>query len=86
MMGWEIWAISYLLRPGPAEVKMKRVEYKHVRMRYGFKSVFSKAAFDAQLMGVLKEMGDQGWELKSSFHEGLGGLHVHLIFGRCEED
>ena len=64
---------------------MPRYEYRHVRMAYRFASWFSKAAFDRQLSEILKRMGDEGWELKSSIHEGLGELHVHLIFGRVAE-
>jgi hypothetical protein len=61
---------------------MKKYEYRHVRMAYRLASWFSKAAFDRQLSEVLARMGDEGWDLKSSFHEGLGMPHVHLIFGR----
>jgi hypothetical protein len=61
---------------------MKKYEHRHVRMAYGFASVFSKVAFDRQLSDVLREMEVEGWELKSSIHEGFLNTHVHLIFGR----
>ena len=61
---------------------MKALEYKHVRMKYGFRSCFSQGAFDEQLSGLLRQMGDEGWELKACLHEGVGCLHVHLIFAR----
>lgn len=61
---------------------MPKYEYKHVRMSYGFFSAFSKTAYDKQLCGVLGEMGNEGWDLKSTIHEGFGQFHVHLIFGR----
>ena len=61
---------------------MPKYEYKHVRMSYGFLSTFSKTAFDKQLCGVLEENGNDGWELKSTIHEGFDQFHVHLIFGR----
>jgi len=64
---------------------MTRYEYKHVRMVYRLASVFSKAAFDRQLCETLEPMGREGWELKSSIHEGLLQTHVHLIFGREAE-
>ena len=64
---------------------MKKYEYKHIRLAYGFKSMFSKSAFNNQLMPVLEKMGNDGWELKSSFHEGMEA-HVHLIFGREKEN
>ena len=64
---------------------MIRYEYRHVRMAYGFASTFSKAAFDRQLCETLEQMGREGWELKSSIHEGFLQTHVHLIFGREAE-
>ena len=64
---------------------MTRYEYRHVRMAYRLASVFSKAAFDRQLSAIVEEMGKEGWELKSSIHEGLFAAHIHLIFGRQAE-
>ena len=61
---------------------MTRYEYRHVRMSYRFTSCFSKAAFDRQLCEILEQMGNEGWELRSSIHEGFLSTHVHLIFGR----
>lgn len=64
---------------------MNRYEYKHSRMFY--KRSCSQDDFDQQIMRLLDDMGKEGWELKSSFHEGLlqEGLlesHIHLVFGR----
>lgn len=64
---------------------MPRYEYRHVRMAYRFASWFSKAAFDRQLSEVLERMGHEGWELKSSIHEGFLQTHVHLIFARAAD-
>lgn len=73
-------------RQKTGDLNVPKIEYKHVRMAYGFRSVFSKTAFDEQLSGVLEEMGNEGWDLKSTIHEGFGQCHVHLIFGREKTD
>jgi len=64
---------------------MNTYEYKHTRMFY--KRASSQDDFDQQIMRLLDDMGKEGWELKSTFHEGLlqEGLlesHIHLVFGR----
>jgi hypothetical protein len=61
-------------------------EYKHTRMFY--KRSSSQDEFDRQIMHLLDDMGKEGWELKSTFHEGLlqEGLlesHIHLVFSRA---
>jgi len=61
---------------------MRKYEYKHVRMAYRLPSLFSKSAFDRQITEILRQMGQEGWDLKSSIHEGFLQFHVHLIFGR----
>jgi len=61
---------------------MKKYEYNHVRMSYDLRSLFSSAAFDRQLSELLERMGNEGWELKSSFCEGLLPGHIHFVFGR----
>ncbi len=62
---------------------MTKHEYKHVRMSYTLRSWFSKGAFDRQLCDLLEQLGNDGWELKSTIHH---GSHVHLIFGRPKEE
>ena len=59
---------------------MKTIEYKHVRHEWSLGTQFSKEKFDEQLVKVLTEHGQQGWDLKSTIWD--GGLHAHLIFGR----
>jgi hypothetical protein len=64
---------------------MKKFEYKHTRMFYD--RFISQERFDTQLMETLDEMGKDGWELRTMFHEGffhegISKSHVHLIFGR----
>jgi len=67
------------------ESKVGTYEYKHIRMSYTFLSAFSKDAFDRQLCSLLEQMGNEGWELKSTIHEGFLQFHVHLIFGKQHE-
>ena len=54
-------------------------------MAYRLASIFSGTAFDRQLSTILEELGRDGWDLKSSVHEGIGVLHIHLILGREAE-
>ena len=61
---------------------MRTYEYKHIRMSYTLLSRFSKAAFDRQVGEVLRRMGTEGWELKSSICEGVLPSHIHFVFGR----
>lgn len=64
---------------------MAKYEYKHMRMHY--RRTCSKNEFDEQIIKLLNAEGRDGWELKSTFHEGLlqEGLlesHIHIIFCR----
>jgi len=64
---------------------MGTYEYRHRRMHY--KRSCSKDEFDQQITRLLDDMGNEGWELRSTFHEGLlqEGLldsHIHLLFCR----
>jgi len=59
---------------------MKTIEYKHLRYEWSVGTNLSEKKFDAELMKVLTEHGQQGWDLKGVLHG--GGLHAHLIFGR----
>lgn len=59
---------------------MKQLEYKHVRMTYGW-AFFSKEKFNDRLLGVLEPLGRDGWELKGILHEGIE-FHIHMIFAR----
>jgi hypothetical protein len=59
---------------------MKTIEYKHVRHEWSLGTQFSKEKFNDQLMQMLTEHGQQGWDLKGIIHE--SGLHAHFIFGR----
>ncbi len=65
---------------------MKQYEYRHIRMAYTLLSFFSKAAFDGQLCELLRKMGKDGWELKSSVCEGFLPSHIHFVFGREMEE
>jgi hypothetical protein len=58
---------------------MKKFEFKHVRMKHGFKCEFSKKHWENKLESILAEMGDKGWDLKSLLSH---AMHTHLIFGR----
>ncbi len=44
---------------------MKRFEYEIVRMKRGIRVGLFKDVADEELMKILTEMGDKGWELKS---------------------
>jgi len=62
---------------------MRSYEYKHSRMFY--RRASSQEEFDQQITRLLNDMGNEGWELRSIFHEGLlqEGLldsHIHLLF------
>ena len=59
---------------------MKTIEYKHVRYEWSIGANLSEKKFDAALMKMLTEHGQQGWDLKGIL--GAGGLHAHFIFGR----
>jgi len=64
---------------------MNKYEYKHARMIY--RRTCSTDDFDRQIIRMLDDMGKEGWELRSTFHEGLlqEGLldsHIHLVFCR----
>ena len=58
---------------------MKRFEYEIVRMKRGIKVGLSKTVADKELMKILTEMGDKGWELKS---ETIWSTDSVLIFSR----
>ena len=60
---------------------MRKYEFKHVRMKHGFKGQLYKKHFEGKLESILAEMGDKGWDLKSSYSEAFT-MHTHLIFGR----
>ena len=60
---------------------MKQYEFKHVRMKHGVAGQLSTEVWEQKLEGILAEMGDQGWDLKSAHHE-AGAMHTHFIFGR----
>ena len=63
---------------------MKRYEYDHVRFAPGLWNWISKKRFNEQLTSLLNQLGSDGWELKSSFHEALE-MHLHLVFAREKE-
>jgi len=58
---------------------MKRFEYEIIRMKRGIKVGLSKVVADKELMKILTEMGDKGWELKS---ETIWSIDSVLIFSR----
>jgi hypothetical protein len=59
---------------------MKTIEYKHLRYEWSIGTNLSEKKFDAELMKMLTEYGQQGWDLKGIL--GAGGLHANFIFGR----
>ena len=59
---------------------MKTIEYKHFRHEWSLGTQLSKEKYDEQLMKMLTEHGQQGWDLKGVIWD--GGLHAHFIFGR----
>ena len=58
---------------------MKRYEYKIVNMSRGISVGFSKSDHDKKIMGILTEMGDEGWELKTL---SIWSAYSRLIFSR----
>lgn len=60
---------------------MQRFEYKHVRWKLRFSTVFSQEAWEQELMSILTVNGNEGWELKSILYEMT--WHYHLIFARA---
>ena len=58
---------------------MKRFEYKIIRMKRGIRVGLSKTLADKELMKILTEMGDLGWDLKS---ETIWSIDSVLIFRR----
>ena len=63
---------------------MTRIQYKHVRYKFGLMGIFFKRPFHEKLMRVLQEQGNDGWELKGILYE--LGFHTHLIFARPAGD
>ena len=63
---------------------MKKYEYKHVRYAPGFWIWISTKRFDEDYTALLNKYGNEGWELKSSFHEGFSS-HLHLAFAKEQE-
>jgi len=62
-------------------IVMTQYEFRHVRMEHGIAGQFSKEHWEEKLEKILMEMGDDGWDLKSTHCEALT-MHTHLIFGR----
>jgi hypothetical protein len=60
---------------------MKKYEFKHVRMIHGFKAQTFKKHWEQKLNRILEEMGNNGWDLKSTHCEAFA-MHTHLIFSR----
>jgi hypothetical protein len=50
-------------------------------MEHGIVGQLSKEHWEDKLERILAEMGDDGWDLKST-HSEAGTMHTHLIFGR----
>ena len=60
---------------------MKKYEYKHVRYAPGLRIWISTKRFDEHYTALLNKFGKEGWELKSSFHEGFS-THLHMVFAK----
>jgi len=60
-------------------IKVKKYEFKHVRMNHGVEGDLLKKIWEEKLENVLADMGENGWDLKA-LH--IHALHTHLIFSR----
>jgi homospermidine synthase len=72
--------VSIIVVIHEGEAKMKKYEFKHVRMNHGIEGDLSKKNYEEKLERILAEMGDEGWDLKS--FQSHFPFHTHLIFGR----
>ena len=63
---------------------MKRYEYNHVRFSPGLWNWIFKKRFNEEFTSLLTQLGNDGWELKSSFHEAFE-MHLHLVFAKERE-
>lgn len=67
------------------DIAVRQYEFKHVRMEHGIVGQLSKEHWEGKLESILGEMGDDGWDLKSTHCEAMT-MHTHLIFGREKTD
>jgi len=61
------------------KIKVKKYEFKHIRMNHGVEGDLSKKIWEEKLENILADMGENGWDLKA-LH--IHALHTHLIFSR----